>query len=85
MGIDVDALHEPDQNVLAGARYLAKMYKEFGGSWPRAVSAYNTGPINLQFALDQGHKWAPVTDDYVRAVMELLDPDQQVLGRRRTP
>lgn len=33
---------DPLQNVMGGASYLADLYKRFG-SWPTALSAYNSG------------------------------------------
>lgn len=35
--------HEPRENVLAGTRYLRRMYEHFG-RWPQALAAYNAGP-----------------------------------------
>lgn len=47
-----DALHvvcpfDPRENILAGTRYLRRLYDRFG-SWPRAVAGYNAGPARVE-------------------------------------
>ena len=39
---------DPDQNLAGSARYLSQLRKQFGGSLPLALAAYNEGPGNLQ-------------------------------------
>src|SRR5690606_29756038 len=34
---------DPQHNVRLGSRYLAEMIDRFGGSWVRAIAAYNAG------------------------------------------
>ena len=36
----------PKQNIVGGARYLARLIKRFGGLW-LGLEAYNTGPTNV--------------------------------------
>lgn len=35
---------KPEQNVLGGAKYLAKLLKKYGGDEEKALAAYNAGP-----------------------------------------
>ena len=43
LGVDP---HEPEQNLIGGARYLRQQYERFG-SWPLALAAYNAGPTRV--------------------------------------
>ena len=38
---------DPRENVIAGTRYLRRMYDRFG-SWPDALAAYNAGPARVE-------------------------------------
>jgi len=38
---------DPRENILAGTRYLRRLYDRLG-SWPRAVAAYNAGPARVE-------------------------------------
>lgn len=40
--LNVD-MHDPEENLEGGARYLRKMYDKFG-NWKLALAAYNAGP-----------------------------------------
>lgn len=40
---DVNSLHDPDQNIQFGCWYLADLSKEFHGSLPLVITAYNAG------------------------------------------
>lgn len=44
LGVDP---HDPHQNIEGGARYLKRMYRQFG-SWRLALAAYNAGPEAVQ-------------------------------------
>lgn len=57
----------PAENVLAGARYLAKQLKTYGGNTRLALAAYNAGPGKVQ-----DYKGIPPyaeTQDYVKTIM----------------
>ena len=43
LGVDP---HDPEQNILGGARYLAEMLERFG-SMEKALHAYNAGPTRV--------------------------------------
>jgi hypothetical protein len=73
--LGADELYKPSQNILAGVRYLAKMYRQFGDSWPLALSAYYGGPTALEDHLGPGgtvRSPRPETEEYVKEVLELL-------------
>jgi len=38
---------DPRENILAGTRYLRRLYDRLG-SWPRAVAGYNAGPGRVE-------------------------------------
>lgn len=39
----VASVHDPEQNIRAGIRYLSILIEMFGGDFPRALAAYNAG------------------------------------------
>lgn len=39
----VDKIHDPDQNIRGGVRYLRDLLEMFPGDLPRALAAYNAG------------------------------------------
>lgn len=51
-----DQLFDPAVNVSVGAWYLAALRREFGGSLPAALAAYNGGRQNVRRWLDAG-RW----------------------------
>ena len=61
---------DPRENIFAGARYLKKLLKQFEGSLPLTLAAYNAGPKKVE-AL----KAVPPieeTQQFVRRVMRYL-------------
>jgi soluble lytic murein transglycosylase-like protein len=44
----VTAMHDPDQNIHGGTRYLADLLEMFGDDLPRALAAYNAGEGAVQ-------------------------------------
>jgi len=61
--LGVACAFDPRENVLAGSRYLRRLYERFG-SWSRALAAYNAGP---ERAARDG--WPAETRRYVRDVL----------------
>jgi hypothetical protein len=64
-GVDVN---DPKSSIYGGARYLAKMIKQFGGNEQLGVAAYNTGPGNVQKWLNGQGKLLPETTNYVNVI-----------------
>ncbi|MGB3279584.1 MAG: lytic transglycosylase domain-containing protein [Pseudorhodobacter sp.] len=63
LGVDI---HNPNQNLEGGARYLRMMYNRFG-SWRLALAAYNAGPQAVE-----KHSGIPPyreTRNYVRIIL----------------
>jgi soluble lytic murein transglycosylase len=62
-------LFEPVPNVQMGTRYLAFLYDRYG-SWPRALAAYNWGPLRIDTRLRTGRA---IPLGYVEQVMVQLE------------
>lgn len=62
--------HDPEQNILGGARYLAWLRERFGDDLPLVLAGYNAGPGNVERA---GRTVPPFreTENYVRRVEDL--------------
>lgn len=59
-------IHDPEENLEGGARYLRMMYDRFG-SWRLALAAYNAGPLAVE-----AHDGIPPykeTQNYVKAIL----------------
>lgn len=58
--------HDPHDNILAGAAYLALMHARFG--YPGVFAAYNAGPRRYAAALASGRRLPAETRSYVADV-----------------
>jgi len=67
-GLGVTDTFNPEQNVMAGTRFLKDMLNRYGGDVDKALAAYNWGPGNV----DRGKKTLPVeTREYLVKVKKL--------------
>ncbi len=59
---------DPEENIMAGARYMAQLLDRFEGKVPLALAAYNAGPSKVEAYRDI----PPIqeTEEYVKRVME---------------
>lgn len=63
---------DPEQNVMAGTRYLKTMLQRYHGDLGKALAAYNWGPGNL----DRGRERLPTeTRDYIAKIRAFLAAD----------
>lgn len=46
--LGVSNVDDPEQNVMAGARYLSQLQREFNGDIRLALAAYNAGPATVK-------------------------------------
>lgn len=70
--LGVNDSFDPEQNVSAGARYLAKMFKRFNNDVRLALAAYNAGPESV--ALFNDVPPFPDTQSYVTRILRLYQP-----------
>jgi soluble lytic murein transglycosylase-like protein len=68
--VGVQNPHDPDESLRGGARYLARMLKQFAGRIDLALAAYNAGPGAVERAGDRVPKY-PETQRYVEQVRAL--------------
>ncbi|MDR6623824.1 lytic transglycosylase domain-containing protein [Caulobacter segnis] len=61
--------HDPRDNILAGAAYLAQMRARFG--YPGAFAAYNAGPTRYAAFLREGRALPAETRAYIRTLSGL--------------
>src|SRR5262245_644632 len=64
LGVDPE---DPEQNLRAGAHYLASLLEHFGGDTRKAVAAYNAGPDAV--ARYGGVPPFKETEDYVNKIL----------------
>lgn len=64
--LGVSNINDPEENIDAGAKYIAQLMKRFG-SQDLALAAYNAGPGNVRKAGDKIPDF-PETQKYVREV-----------------
>src|SRR5208282_1207416 len=71
----VKDITDPEENVDAGAHYLADLIKRYDGDIPKALAAYNAGPD----AVDKynGVPPYPETQKYVKAIMARVKPKEK--------
>lgn len=65
-GLNVNPL-DPYASTQAGAKLMATLLKEFGGDYPKALAAYNAGPMAVLQA--NGVPDYPETKAYIAAIM----------------
>lgn len=68
--VGVTDVHDPEQSIRGGARYLARMLERFDGDTSLALAAYNAGPGNVSRAGDKVPDF-PETVRYVGKVEAL--------------
>jgi len=74
---------DPQQNVTAGARYLAQMISRFGGDVSKAVAAYNAGPGLVE--RNAGVPPIPETRNFVSQVLRYRDEFARQSGSGVSP
>lgn len=79
--LHVADIHDPEENINGGARYLRMMLDRFRGDVRNALAAYNAGPANVQ-------KYGGVppfreTKHYVARVSELAEDYRNLVVARR--
>lgn len=90
-----DSLYDPLLSIRYGTSFLARMFSEFGGSWPQALAAYNAGPGRVRqwrtggvSRHDDDHFieeiFIPETKRYIMTVMESYYIYRQLLQGERT-
>jgi peptidoglycan lytic transglycosylase D len=93
----VDERSDPEKSTRAAARHLKDLYRRFG-DWLLAMAAYNTGPVNVERAIERtgfADYWElskrgtlhPDTVSYVPIVMaiSLISKDPSKYGFEVTP
>jgi soluble lytic murein transglycosylase-like protein len=68
--VGVQNPHDPEESLRGGARYLARMLKQFAGRLDLALAAYNAGPGAVERAGDRVPGY-PETQRYVEQVRAL--------------
>lgn len=67
---------DPEENLAAGARFLGKLLRRYGGDLTLALGAYHMGPGAID-DLKQA-PLGPVTRQYVSDILRLLGPSRSV-------
>ena len=65
---------DPQQNILAGSRYLSALLIYHGGDIPLALASYNAGPGAV--ARYQGIPPYKETERYVKTIVDLLEASE---------
>lgn len=74
--LGVNNISDPEENIDAGAKYIAQLMKRFG-SQDLALAAYNAGPGNVRKAGDKIPDF-PETQKYVREVSKYKNQLDQI-------
>ena len=69
--LGADDVFDPEQNILAGSKYLKQMLDKYNGNVQLALAAYNAGPGNV----DKYGGIPPFeeTENYVRNITDFYD------------
>lgn len=54
LGLGVTDPFDPEQNIMGGTKYLADLYKKYGGDQTKALTAYNAGDGNVDKWISSG-------------------------------
>ncbi|MET3505629.1 phage tail tape measure protein [Halalkalibacter oceani] len=70
--LGVTNINDPEQNIMAGTKYLAQQLERFSGDIEKALAAYNAGPGNVQKWVNNG-QWGNIpfkeTRNYIPKVL----------------
>jgi soluble lytic murein transglycosylase-like protein len=65
--LGVKDVHNPEQNIMGGAKYLAKLMRMFNGDVRKALAAYNAGHYRVSRAISRA---LSQEDDFIRYLPE---------------
>jgi soluble lytic murein transglycosylase len=93
-GFTAEQLYDPEVSIMLGTWYMRDLLRQFGGSLPAALAAYNAGPTAVQGWLHEecwngsadGVADVPYgeTRDYITKVLSSYDVYSEVHGREAT-
>jgi soluble lytic murein transglycosylase-like protein len=69
-GLNVSDPFDPEENILAGTRFLRQMLDRFGGNVSLALGAYNAGPARVEAS--GGIPPIPETKAYVQDILSRI-------------
>lgn len=68
---------DPRQNIMGGAKYLARLLKKYNGDKRLALAGYNAGPGNVR-----KHKGVPPFPETQKYVKKVLQYEAEKLARK---